>query len=119
MQVVVDFLFCFAEVARMQICLAHSVVKRESSVIVLFIAAQFPCELSCTMLPIRSLRSCCRIKLTGAVVVVVFVFFLLLLWLLQRKCSSTRGHADVVSTRGHADDLFMLDGSQREPLMIS
>ena len=85
MQVVVDFLFCFAEVARMQICLAHSVVKRESSVLVLFIAAQFPCELSCTMLPIRSLRSCCRIKLTGAVVVVVVFVFLLVVAVVVAK----------------------------------
>ena len=85
MQVVVDFLFCFAEVARMQICLGHSVVKRESSVLVLFIAAQFPCELSCTMLPIRSLRSCCRIKLTGAVVVVVFVFLLVVAVVVAKK----------------------------------
>ena len=37
---------------------------------VFFIAAQFPCELFCTWLPICSVCCCCRINLTGAVVVV-------------------------------------------------
>ena len=37
---------------------------------VFFIAAQCPCELFCTWLPSCSVCCCCRINLTGAVVVV-------------------------------------------------